>query len=1622
MPHRSRPPHGRHRLFHSVIAILLLAGSLTNIVPAFSPPPAAASAAAMKLPFASGAQWVIGQGYNTRAPAGTHWNCDPATLRDQPTQKESCRAHYQYRYAFDFARADGATAGQAVLAPTDGTIRWIDLSTGGMSIDLGDGYAFAFFHTNVAAGLDAGQRVQRGQRLATVAAAGQAANGGWPHLHVALWRTNDGGNWSRVGVPFTDDHGFEGYDFPDLGAAAIDQYRGRTLSSTNQELGGASPSLTAPVLQSPATGTSYRTYAPRPALTWSPVAGAAQYQVVVNDGAITSPWLSGTAWTMPTLTNGQYAWQVRARSNAGTGPLSPKWVLWVDTSNAAPPPSAPPAGSLALRATPASGQVGSAVSMTGSGFGAGETVRIYLDSANTSPIAAIAAQSSGSFAASVNLPNATAGSHRLVARGMSSGRITSASISILPSLDRTPYSGKPGTAVTVTIKGFGAYERVRLTWETAAGAYLGAASTNGVGSAMATIRIPQGSEGWHDYVGTGSKTGTRGYGAIKIVNPPAVGGGNGGSASSGGQIVGTGSYRITATREGLVGGTTASGHVIVADDHFVSLPACTATSCPWLTPGVRHETWGLRVECGSRCYVRVKNVATGACSVAPIYDVGPWFTNDDWWNPASTRTLNNLPTTKTTLARAYTGADAARDGRDVGYGRAPSGIGVSNKGYEVGNRASLDIADGTWVDLGLAMGAGIAPNGIIATMLWQSGEDPLTAAKGCGQTSPDAGRGSTSAPAPSPLPPPPAPAAPATPTTPLTLKTSASWAKVGQSVTLTGTGFQPGERVAIQWNGTLTVRTVKASSSGGFAVGLAVPDGAYGTHTFYARGGTTGRSSKVGIRVGASLERTPARGAPGTRVYVTVAGFGAYETVRLTWKGATGPYLGTVSTNGQGTASATIVIPNAPAGWHDYVGTGSRSGARGFGAIQVLAAAPQPAPTPASTSLGITTNPRSGTPGSVVRVNVSGFAPRELLRIGWSLDDEGLAGIAADANGARTFTIPLPVSQRGAAYLTVIGSSSGRVVRATVAIQPRLYLSPSDGAMRSDVTAAGVGFAPNQYASVVWRRPGQNDTTVCSTRSNANGTFRCDFLVPHSGGTGSKTVTGMTGVVSASTTFAVTSAVAAAEIGAEPEVNAAEVAAPEPATPAVPAPRVSMATPASGERILRGREADVSAAEVMTPETAPAPTATPTASPATASLRGEATPATSPDREIRTPLATETAAPATPPAPAAIASPTATVTATPVATRAVRTSTGTAAPSEPTSPVAAPVVESTVTPTATPIPEGSRALRTPAADETATAVPTEVAVVAETETATLEASPAAAPPASDEDRSLRESERTATPTTSEPSVTETSVPESSRAIRTAAEPVTVDAVETNAQAVPTPAATATGIPTAPPTPIPTETPTVIPTEIPTELPTETPILIPTATPTEVPVEAPTEIATVAPPVQPATEQHVLMPASDVSLERWPTTDAATPTVLDPSAAALPVGGPESALAYLTFQVEGIAAGTIVEASLVLTGAGEAAGSGGTVTALPGVWVDEWSAVAGSAPEPGLPVVNASGAVSEPIWLTPGVESVVDVTGTVSADGTITFVVTGTPDAVAGIASRESATPPRLLLTVARPAA
>ncbi len=148
-------------------------------------------------------------------------------------------------------------------------------------------------------------------------------------------------------------------------------------------------------------------------------------------------------------------------------------------------------------------------------------------------------------------------------------------------------------------------------------------------------------------------------------------------------------FQIFATREGLVGGTTANGHVIVPNDHFAALPSRRALSSNF----------------GSERQVRV--AYRGRETVVPVWDIGAWNIHDDYWNPAVIReTFQDLP-------RGKPEAEAAFFDHYNG--------GLDERGRVVRTPAGIDLADGTfWNDLGLTNN-----DFVTVDYLWLDSEGPL---------------------------------------------------------------------------------------------------------------------------------------------------------------------------------------------------------------------------------------------------------------------------------------------------------------------------------------------------------------------------------------------------------------------------------------------------------------------------------------------------------------------------------------------------------------------------------------------------------------------------------------------------------------------------------------------------------------------------------------------------------------------------------------------------------------------------------------------------------------------------------------------------------------------------------
>ncbi|MFI6322705.1 hypothetical protein ACIBG8_34555 [Nonomuraea sp. NPDC050556] len=126
-------------------------------------------------------------------------------------------------------------------------------------------------------------------------------------------------------------------------------------------------------------------------------------------------------------------------------------------------------------------------------------------------------------------------------------------------------------------------------------------------------------------------------------------------------------YRVFATQEGNVGDLTANGHTIAPKDHFVALPSRR----------------GLSSTHTGEYSVRVCVPKGGLCEYAPVWDVGPWNTKDDYWNePTLRQTFANLP-------QGHPESQAAFQTRYNG--------GLDMFKRMVLNPAGIDLADGTFL-------------------------------------------------------------------------------------------------------------------------------------------------------------------------------------------------------------------------------------------------------------------------------------------------------------------------------------------------------------------------------------------------------------------------------------------------------------------------------------------------------------------------------------------------------------------------------------------------------------------------------------------------------------------------------------------------------------------------------------------------------------------------------------------------------------------------------------------------------------------------------------------------------------------------------------------------------------
>jgi hypothetical protein len=189
---------------------------------------------------------------------------------------------------------------------------------------------------------------------------------------------------------------------------------------------------------------------------------------------------------------------------------------------------------------------------------------------------------------------------------------------------------------------------------------------------------------------------------------------------------------------------------------------------------------------------------------------------------------------------------------------------------------------------------------------------------------------------------------PNTPASEAQLVLSTSKVALGDTYSVTASGFSPGENVKISWTGpTEGVMGIFPTAPNGNASNQIFERDPPGNYTFRVIGLTSGRTASTTLQVhtgtgtgtgpnSARLMLSKPEVPIGEAYYATAWGFLPGEEVRFSWTGPTNGVMGTSPTDSDGTKSHGPVLEKDPPGNYVIIVTGLTSGRTASAELKVL--------------------------------------------------------------------------------------------------------------------------------------------------------------------------------------------------------------------------------------------------------------------------------------------------------------------------------------------------------------------------------------------------------------------------------------------------------------------------------------------------------------------------------------------------------------------------------------------------------------------------------------------------------------------------------------------------------------
>jgi hypothetical protein len=314
---------------------------------------------------------------------------------------------------------------------------------------------------------------------------------------------------------------------------------------------------------------------------------------------------------------------------------------------------------------------------------------------------------------------------------------------------------------------------------------------------------------------------------------------------------------------------------------------------------------------------------------------------------------------------------------------------------------------------------------------------------------------------------------------------------VGSNLTISGRGFNGNESgIQVTSDGSPVETGITASNKGSWQVTFKVPASSRGQHIIDAAGITPASDVEDQLlTIAPKIETSPTSGWVGTVVGIAGSGFASGETnIKITYDGAT--VKTGIFADSKGSWQSNFSVPTSTRGSHEV---------NAFGAVtidgDVIKANFNVSPV-------IKLEPTSGHIGGAIHVGDSiwvsgiGFEANE-TNIKVTFDGNLVASnIAADAKGSWSDRLDMPPCTQGEHIIDASGeiTNASDIVDAIVIISPKLELSPSSGAIGTEVTVHGTGFSANQVITISY----DGAKVASGTATDSKGDFTTSFEIPKS--------------------------------------------------------------------------------------------------------------------------------------------------------------------------------------------------------------------------------------------------------------------------------------------------------------------------------------------------------------------------------------------------------------------------------------------------------------------------------------------------------------------------------------------